>query len=81
MTALTMQSDFSESSSGKKTNPATVTATGYSRSSMNPLTLLADYPLVRVESPCLKDTKSGASATVAGKEFQTGMVRRKKLNL
>ena len=26
-----LQSDFSESSSGKKTNPATVTATGYGR--------------------------------------------------
>ena len=32
-------------------------------------------------SPFLKDTKEGASATDAGREFQTGMVRRKKLDL
>ena len=29
----------------------------------------------------MKDTKEGASATDAGREFQTGMVRGKKLNL
>ena len=32
------------------------------------------------DNPFLKDTK-GASATDAGREFQTGMVRGKKLNL
>ena len=36
---------------------------------------------VRVESPCLKIFKSGALATVASKEFQTGRVRGKKLYL
>ena len=29
----------------------------------------------------MKDNKEGASATYAGREFQTGMVRGKKLNL
>jgi hypothetical protein len=35
----------------------------------------------RRESSRLKDTKQGASATAAGREFQAGMVLGKKLNL
>ena len=34
-----------------------------------------------MDSPSLKDTKEGASATVAGREFHKGTVRGKKLNL
>ena len=34
-----------------------------------------------MDSPSLKDTKEGASATVAGREFHKGTVRGKKLDL
>ena len=34
-----------------------------------------------MDSPSLKDTKEGASATVAGGEFHKGTVRGKKLDL
>ena len=34
-----------------------------------------------MDNPSLKDTKEGASATRAGREFHNGTVRRKKLNL
>ena len=34
-----------------------------------------------MDSPFLKDTSEGASATEAGREFQSGTVRGKKLNL
>ena len=35
----------------------------------------------KIDNPCLKCTKSGASAIGADKEFQTGTVIGKKLNL
>ena len=57
-------------------------------SSENPLILLAGFPLplfrsknVRPDSPCLKCTKSWASAIVAGKAIYTGIVLGKKLYL
>ena len=34
-----------------------------------------------MDNPSLKDTKEGASAITAGKEFHKGTVRGKKLNL
>ena len=34
-----------------------------------------------MDSPSLKDTKEGASAVTAGREFHKGTVRGKKLNL
>ena len=34
-----------------------------------------------VDSPSFKDTKEGASAVTAGREFHKGYVRGKKLNL
>ena len=34
-----------------------------------------------VDSPSLKDTKEGASAVTAGREFNKGIVQGKKLNL
>ena len=34
-----------------------------------------------MDSPSLKDTKEGASAVIAGREFHKGIVRGKKLNL
>ena len=37
--------------------------------------------MVRGLSPSLKDTKVGASATAAGREFQVGIDLGKKLNL